>query len=137
MTSLNYDLARARAYFEDRVSFSTGSHELQILIERGVDQSDYQVVDVRFPADYAKCHVPGAINLPMPKWNNARFLAEHLRKDAILYLYCYTPTCHMASEAAVKLTVAGYKVVELEGGWSNWKDSGYAVETQLPNQAAA
>ncbi len=122
----NYDYDRANRFFRDRVAFTTGTHELEVLIESGRDRESYQVVDVRYPADYAKSRVPGAINLPKGKWKNP----TGLRKDATLYLYCYNPTCHLAAEAAVELTAQGYRVVEVEGGWSNWEANGYRQETQ-------
>lgn len=122
----NYDIDRANRFFRDRVAFTTGTHELEVLIESGRDRESYQVVDVRYPADYAKSRVPGAINLPKGKWKNP----TGLRKDATLYLYCYNPTCHLAAEAAVELTAQGYRVVEVEGGWSNWEANGYRQETQ-------
>lgn len=122
----NYDIDRANRFFRDRVAFTTGTHELEVLIESGRDRESYQVVDVRYPADYAKSRVPGAINLPKGKWKNP----TDLRKDATLHLYCYNPTCHLAAEAAVELTAQGYRVVEVEGGWSNWEANGYRQETQ-------
>ena len=122
----NYDYDRANRFFRDRVAFTTGTHELEVLIKSGRDRESYQVVDVRYPADYAKSRVPGAINLPKGKWKNP----TGLRKDATLYLYCYNPTCHLAAEAAVELTAQGYRVVEVEGGWSNWEANGYRQETQ-------
>lgn len=128
MAKTNYDFAKARAFFEDRIAFTTGTHELDVLISGDTDSATYQVVDVRFPDDYAQGHVPGAVNLPMPKWDNRRFLEEQLDKDATLYLYCYTPTCHLAAQAGVKLTAAGYRVIEVEGGWEDWAQRGYAVE---------
>ena len=128
MATATYDFAKARAFFEDRIAFTTGAHELDVLLGGGSDPATYQVVDVRFPDDYAEGHVPGAINLPMPKWENRRYLEEHLDRDATLYLYCYTPTCHLAAQAAVKLTAAGFRVVEVEGGWEDWLARGYAVE---------
>ncbi|HLU62476.1 MAG TPA: rhodanese-like domain-containing protein, partial [Gammaproteobacteria bacterium] len=66
----NYDIDRANRFFRDRVAFTTGTHELEVLIESGRDRESYQVVDVRYPADYAKSRVPGAINLPKGKWKN-------------------------------------------------------------------
>jgi rhodanese-related sulfurtransferase len=128
MAKANYDFAKARAFFEDRIAFTTGTHELDVLISGDTDPATYQVVDVRFPDDYAQGHVPGAVNLPMAKWDNRRYLEEQLDKDAILYLYCYTPTCHLAAQAGVKLTAAGYRVIEVEGGWEDWAQRGYAVE---------
>lgn len=132
MTAKTYDFARAKAFFEDRIAFTTGSHELDVLIGGDTDPSEYQVVDVRFPDDYAEARIPGAVNLPMPKWDNSRHLTDNLRRDATLYVYCYTPTCHLGAQAAAKLTAAGYRVVEVEGGWQNWVASGYAVEKGEP-----
>lgn len=129
MTTERYDFDRARAFFEDRIAFTTGTHELEVLISGDTDPKTYQVVDVRFPDDFAEGHVPGAINLPMPKWENRQHLEEHLDRDATVYVYCYTPTCHLAARAAVKLTAAGYRVVEVEGGWSDWVAKGYPVES--------
>lgn len=129
MTANNYDFERAQAHFRDRVEFTTGTHELDVLLNSDADPASYQVVDLRFPDDYAQGHVPGAINLPMPKWGQQQYLDKVLNKDATLYLYCYNPTCHLAAQAAVKLTAAGYKVVEVEGGFSDWAEvKGFAVE---------
>lgn len=120
----NYDVKLANEFFRAKVAFTTGVHELEVLINSKADPASYQVIDVRYPADFNKSHVPGAINLPKGKWQNA----QGLDKDATLYLYCYTPTCHLAAEAAVELTAQGYKVVEIEGGWERWLHDGFSVE---------
>jgi rhodanese-related sulfurtransferase len=129
MSTTAYDAARAAQFFADRLDFTTGTHELDVRIREGAEGGRYQVIDVRFPDDYAEAHVPGAINLPMAKWDNRRFLAEHLDRDATLYVYCYSPTCHLAAQAAAKLVRAGYRVVEVEGGWEDWVAHGYPTET--------
>lgn len=120
----NYDVKLANEFFRAKTAFTTGVHELEVLINGRTDPASYQVIDVRYPADFNKSHVPGAINLPKGKWQNA----QGLNKDATLYLYCYTPTCHLAAEAAVELTAQGYKVVEVEGGWERWLHDGFRVE---------
>lgn len=129
MSTESYDFERAKAHFQDRVGFTTGTHELEVLIKGDTDPASYQVVDVRFPDDYAEARIPGAINLPMPKWGNRKYLEENLDQDATLYLYCYNATCHLAANAAVKLLEAGYKVVEVEGGYEDWVHKGFEVET--------
>ncbi len=117
-----YDLNGAQEYFASRLAYTTGVHELEVLVQQGT--SDAIVVDVRFPSDYVKGHVPGAINLPKGKWQNPR----GLRKEATIYVYCYDPTCHLAAEAAFELTKQGYKVVEVEGGWERWLAKGFRSE---------
>lgn len=136
MTTNAYDNARAAQFFADRLAFTTGTHELDVLLKNGADAGRYQVVDVRLSADFEQGHVPGAINLPMAKWDNRRYFEEHLDKDATLYLYCYTPTCHLAAQAAAKLVAAGYRVVEVEGGWEDWQQRGYPVETLAEAKSA-
>lgn len=118
----NYNLQKAREYFENKVAFTTGVHELEGLIQQ--NSGEFLVIDVRFPNDYARGHIPGAINLPKGKWQTAR----GLKKDQVNYLYCYNQTCHLAAEAAVVLTRLGYRVVEVEGGWAAWEANGYRVE---------
>ena len=118
-----YDLAKAREHFESRMTYTTGVHELEWLVNH--PQGDFTVVDVRFPTDYAAGHVPGAINLPKGKWQNAK----GLRKEATLYVYCYDQTCHMAADAAVELVKQGYKVIEVEGGFDRWQQKGFRSES--------
>lgn len=130
--SSTYDFDRARQYFQDRVAFTTGVHELDVLLNSGKKRDangrPFQVVDVRYPGDFAASRVPGAINLPKGKWQDP----QGLNKDATLFLYCYNQTCHLAAEAAVALTAQGYKVVEVEGGFAAWEANGYSVDAQAP-----
>lgn len=132
MSKQTYDFERAAAFFRDRLDFTTGTHELDLLLKDESKAARYQVVDVRAADDYAKGHIPGAINLPMPKWENRRHVEATLRQDATIYLYCYSPTCHLAALAAASLSKAGYRVVEMEGGWSSWVEGGYPVEEPAP-----
>ena len=124
-----YDFDRAQAFFQDRVAFTTGVHELDVLLASGKKRDasgrPFQVVDVRYPGDFAASRVPGAINLPKGKWQ----VPQDLDKDATLFLYCYNQTCHLAAEAAVALTAQGYRVVEVEGGWATWEANGYAIDS--------
>ena len=121
---IRYDIDRALDHFRARTTFTTGAHELDVLVASDTDPETYQVVDVRLPRDYASGHVPGAINLPRGKWQQPR----SLRKDATVYVYCYNQTCHLAAEAAVALLEQGYRVIEVEGGWDTWVRNGSGIE---------
>lgn len=121
-TMNNYDVQKAHDYFQNKIAFSTGVHELEGIVQQ--HRGDFTVVDVRYPADYARGHVPGAVNLPKGKWQNPKGLS----KTGINYLYCYNQTCHLAAEAAVELSRQGYRVVEVEGGWAGWEANGYRIE---------
>jgi rhodanese-related sulfurtransferase len=125
---MKYDLKQAQQHFAAKQSFTTGPHELLGMIDR---KEDIVIVDVRFPTDYRKGHVPGAVNLPKGKWHETALLS----KDKPNVLYCYNQTCHMAAEAALELIARGYPVVEMEGGFATWEANGYPLAT--PQSQAA
>ena len=125
-----YDLERAREHFEAKVAFTTGTHEVLGMIDQGRD--DVVTVDVRLPSDYRAGHIPGAINLPKGRWQNARGLS----KQKLHILYCYSQTCHLAAEAAVELLSQGYRVQEMEGGYATWTGAAYRVE-EAPREVPA
>ena len=52
------DPAKAKAYFEAKMAFTTGPVEL----ERMMKNNEVNVVDVRAAEDYAEGHIPGAVN---------------------------------------------------------------------------
>jgi rhodanese-related sulfurtransferase len=116
------DPARARQYFADKIEFTTGPVELARNLKQG---TNFVVIDVREAEDYAKGHIPGAINLPHDKWHTR----EGLRKDALNVLYCYTQQCHLAATAAVEFAGNGYSVMEMDGGFEAWKENDLEVET--------
>jgi rhodanese-related sulfurtransferase len=118
------DPAKARQFFADKIAFTTGPVELSHCLKDG---GSVAVVDVRFPDDYAKGHIPGAINLPKDKWQTG----QGLRKDAVNVLYCYTEQCHLAAFAAVEFAAKGYSVMEMQGGFEAWKASDLEIESEI------
>ena len=121
---MNYDFAAAREHFAARNAFTTGPHELLAMIEA---KAPVTVVDVRYPSDFRASHVPGAVSLPKGKWEKVTGLS----KDRLNVLYCYNAQCHLASEAAAALLAQGYRVMEMEGGFSAWEAFGQPVETGM------
>ena len=117
--------AKAKKYFRDKLSFTTGPVELERWMKQG---QPVNVVDVRAAEDYAEGHIPAAANLPKDRWGNAKQLKAILRKDKINVLYCYSHVCHLAASAAVEFTKKGYPVMELDGGWRWWKSDGFEIE---------
>jgi rhodanese-related sulfurtransferase len=116
------DPARAREYFSAKMTFTTGPVEL----ERNLNSPDLVVIDVREAEDYAKGHVPGAINLPHDRWDTL----EGLRKDALNVLYCYSQQCHLAAKAAVEFAEKGFSVMEMDGGFKAWRQHDLRIDTK-------
>ncbi len=119
------DPAKAKAFFEDKMAFTTGPVELARMLKE--QKQDVVVIDVRAAEDYAQGHIPGAVNLPKEKWDTL----AGLKKDKQNVVYCYSAVCHLAAMAAVKFTGAGFPVMELDGGWDEWIEHDLQVEANL------
>jgi rhodanese-related sulfurtransferase len=116
--------ADARRYFEHKLAFTTGPVELDRWIKTGED--NLVVVDVREAEDYAKGHIPGAVNVPKERWHEAK----GLHKNKTNVVYCYTQQCHLAANACVQFAAMDYPVMELEGGFAAWKQSELEIEEE-------
>lgn len=115
------DAAKARAFFEDKVNYTTGPVEVDRMLK---EHQNINVIDVRAEEDYAKGHIPGALNLPKEKWSTA----EGLSRDRTNIVYCYSQVCHLAAKAALEFASKGYPVMELDGGFDEWKEHDLEVE---------
>src|ERR1700722_11833210 len=114
------DPQKAKAYFENKVAFTTGPIELS----HQLTSSDITIVDVREAEDYQKGHIPGAISLPHGTWENA----TNLSKDKTNIVYCYSQQCHLAANACVIFAAKGFPVMELEGGFEVWREHDLEIE---------
>jgi len=123
-----HDPNRARAYFEDKLAFTTGPVELDRWIK--ANENNLTIVDVREAEDYEKGHIPGAINLPKNQWDNTK----ELQKDKTNVVYCYTQQCHLAANACARFAAKGYPVMELDGGFEVWKEHDLEIEESSANR---
>ena len=122
------DPLKAKAFFEDKVNFSTGPVELSQIIHSG--DNHITIVDVRAAEDYEKGHIPGAINLPKGAWENA----QGLSKEKTNIVYCYSHVCHLGAKACVEFAGQGFPVMEMDGGFEAWKEHDLEIEHQHPNR---
>lgn len=86
---------------------------------KGGDKS-YMLVSLQRPEDYAKGHVPGAINIPYSEIANP----DSLRKfptDKKIVLICYVG--HWAGSAALFLNQLGYEAYDMRFGTLGWNDT--------------
>jgi len=123
-----HDPARARAYFEDKIAFTTGPVELDRMIKS--HENNFTIVDVRAAENFAKGHIPGALNLPKERWGEF----QGLSKEKTNIVYCYSQVCHLAATACLMFAREGYPVMELEGGFHEWKEHDLDIERQSVNR---
>ncbi len=84
------------------------------------------VLDVRPEDEFARGHLPGAVNIPLSELE--RRLVE-LPADREVVAYCRGPYCVLSFEAVAALRARGYQVRRLVDGYPEWKASGLPVET--------
>src|ERR1051325_7482546 len=123
-----HDPSKAKAYFEEKLAFTTGPVELDRWIKSR--ENNLVIVDVRAAEDYAKDHIPGAINIPKEKWDNP----QGLSKDKTNVVYCYSHQWHLGANACVRSAAKDYPVMELEGGYEVWKEHDLDVEEESANR---
>lgn len=85
-----------------------------------------QILDVRTAEEFKGGHIANALqaNWLDPKEFNNR--TKHLDKAKTIYIYCQSGGRSASAQEA--LMQAGYQVVNLEGGMSNWKMQQMPVE---------
>lgn len=121
------DPVKAASFFEDKLVYTTGPVELDRMIK---SCENIVIVDVRDAEDFAKGHIPGAINLPKGTWEKATGLNKHTTN----VVYCYSLLCHLAASACLEFASKGYPVMELEGGFKGWEDADFEVEHETANR---
>ena len=80
----------------------------------------FMVVDARDPAQFAKGHIPGAINMD---WRQVLAKRSTIPKNKPVLIYCNTGS--LSAQAGFALRVAGWDNVKiLQGGMEEWKAKG-------------
>jgi rhodanese-related sulfurtransferase len=85
--------------------------------------ADALIVDVREPDEFTDARVAGAVNIPLGTLP-AR-LAE-VPRDRAVYVMCLSGG--RSARATAYLTGEGIDAIDLEGGITNWYQSGLPVE---------
>ena len=96
-------------------SFSSGYRQISMdeAIKMMKDEKNYIILDVRRPDEYAKGHIPGAINVPNEEIGTAE-ISELPDKAQLILVYCRSG--RRSKEAAGKLVKLGYtNIVEFGG----------------------
>jgi len=105
--------------FGKRAAFNeVSARELAQLLEEGTAM----VVDVREPAEFAGGHIPGAINVPLSRFDSAK-LPNAKGKTVVL-------NCAMGgrSHTALKMCGGSGSDTHLAGGMRAWMRAGYPVD---------
>lgn len=84
------------------------------------DWSRFHVIDARDASQFAKDHIPGAVNL---EWRRVLAERDSIPRDKPVLIYCNTGS--LSAQAGFALRVAGYENVRvLQGGFEELKAKG-------------
>lgn len=110
--------AEALESYFDFIDYNGGT----IMAEQ-IPADDYRklyVLDVRDAGQFAKDHIPGAVNI---EWRKVFAERAKLPKDKTILAYCNTSS--FSGQVAMALRMAGYENVRiLHGGYDQWKARG-------------
>ena len=82
------------------------------------EETDYIILDVRRPDEFADKHIPNAINVPNETIGEDE-IPELPNKDQIILVYCRSG--NRSKQASKKLAALGYTKVYEFGGINDWK----------------
>ena len=108
---------------------SNASNELTIsskAFSAAVAQPGAQILDVRTAGEYQSGHIANALQANWLDPKEFKNRTQHLDKSKMIYIYCQSGGRSASAQAA--LMEAGFKVVNLEGGMSNWRMQQMPVE---------
>ncbi|MBL7209024.1 MAG: rhodanese-like domain-containing protein [Dehalococcoidia bacterium] len=91
--------------------------DLFLLLNDDDEDNDPFILSVRKPEDYAKGHVPGAVNIECGSLLTKEGLAK-LDPDKQIVVYCYTG--QNGSHATSLLNMLGYDAINLKFGMVGW-----------------
>jgi rhodanese-related sulfurtransferase len=84
------------------------------------DWKKFVLIDARDAGQFAKGHIPGAINMD---WRQVLAKRDAIPKDKPVLIYCNTGS--LSAQAGFALRVAGWDNLRiLQGGMEEWKDKG-------------
>ncbi len=90
--------------------------------EKGIKENGVVRVDVRTAEEYAEGHLSDAINIDVQSDDFERIAMATLPKNKTIAVYCRSG--RRSKKAAELLATKGYRIIELESGFTGWSQAG-------------
>ena len=114
--------SEAVRHFADKLRFETDPSDVKAALDAG---DRFVLVDSRGDAAWRQGRVAGAIHLPTAEIAD-RALAV-IPIDHPVVVYCWGPGCNGSTRAALALSLLGFDVKEMIGGFEYWAREGLPV----------
>ncbi|MEU1869855.1 rhodanese-like domain-containing protein [Streptomyces sp. NPDC019793] len=95
--------------------------------------TEFTVVDVRSPGEYAGGHLPGAHNVPLERLDEAAEALSAASARGPLLLVCASG--NRSAKGCARLAARGVGAATLEGGTHAWTAAGHPVERPAGGRA--
>lgn len=97
-----------------------------VLIVKNKDNPDFVILDVRTEEEYSQGHLKDSFNID---YKSDTFVEEVGRLDKTKTYLVYCRTGRRSDEAAKKMVEADFvDIYHLDGGITEWQESGFPVE---------
>jgi rhodanese-related sulfurtransferase len=95
-----------------------------------LEQGGFILLDARDELDYEKGHIPGALSLPVRRFELFyKKMKRDLPREAKIIVYCQRVECGSSLHLAEELRKLKYGNVEVFlGGFDAWEEAGYPSE---------
>jgi len=110
------------------------AEDLFLLLNDDATSNDPFIVSFRKPEDYAKGHIPGAVNIGFTDLAKKDTLAN-LPPDRPIVAYCYTG--QTGSQATALLNMLGYDATNLLYGMCSWTQNAEVATKCFDNETAS
>jgi rhodanese-related sulfurtransferase len=107
-------------------SASNGETIPAATFKQAIASQSVQVLDVRTANEFNGGHISHALQANWMDKTEFADRTQHLDKNQPIYIYCQAGGRSASAQAF--LIEKGYKVINLEGGMSNWKMNGFPVD---------
>lgn len=88
-------------------------------------------IDSRSKEEYADGHIKGAINIPFYESEKYEDILNKIDKNEIIITYCSGKDCDTSILHGDELFEKGYKRIYIfHGGWDDWLEAGYPVDSK-------
>lgn len=108
------------------------SQPVAIKLSRAYDlfKQGVKFIDSRSTVEFAEGHIKNAINIPFYESEKYDDVLNKIDKNEILVTYCSGEDCDTSILHGDELFDKGYKRVYIfYGGWNDWLDAGYPIES--------
>lgn len=118
--------ADAARHFAAKLDFETDPSDVKAARDAG---ERFVLVDSRGHAAWSQARIPGAVHLPTADIRERA--AALIPEGTPVVVYCWGPGCNGSTRAALALSLLGYPVKEMIGGFEYWAREGLGIENDL------